>query len=102
MDSFPWEGLIVVTYGTIFGAALTGVIALFRRMGRVEADTRRVGEAAERADAALAELRDEVKEQGVQLRDAMTDFRVHMAEEAASVERLESLLVSVLDRREVA
>jgi len=101
MQAFPWEGLIVVTYGTIFGGAFAGVVALFRRMGRVEEDTRRVSEAAERADKAMGELRDDVKAQGVELQRAMTDFRVHMAEEAASVDRLERLLTAALDRQEV-
>lgn len=99
MQEIPWEGLIVVTYGAIFGAGLTGVIALFRRMGRVESDTRRVTEAVERADKALEELRLDVKQQGIELTKAMADFRVHMAEEGRNVQRLETLILSALERK---
>ena len=99
MQEVPWEGLIVVTYGAIFGAGLTGVVALFRRMGRVEHDTARLAESASRMDEALSEMRQEIKEQGKALTNAMTDFKVHMAEEGRNVQRLEALIVTALERK---
>ena len=69
-------------------------------MGRVESDTARLSEAAERADESLVEIRNELKEQGKALADAMADFRVHMAEEAASVHRLETLIRAALPVKE--
>ena len=100
MQEFPWAGIVVVTYGALFTAALTAVVALFRRMGRVEQDTARLSEAAQRADESLVELRKELKDHGKVLADAMTDFKVHMAEEAASVHRLETLIRSALPVKE--
>lgn len=102
MDDFPWAGVIVVTYGGLFSAALAGVIALFRRMGNVERDTARLAESSQHVDDALAEMKQDVKEQGKALADAMTEFKVHMAEEAASVDRLERLIRSALPVKEVA
>ena len=102
MESFPWAGVIVVTYGAIFTAALGGVIALFRRMGKVEEAARRAEDHGARLDKVIDEIREDVKRQGAELTRAMTDLRVHMAEEGRNVDRLEKLIVQALDRREVA
>ncbi len=96
MQQFPWESIIVVTYGAIFTAALGGVLALFRRMGRVEEAGRRVEAHTDRLDKSVEEMRSEVKQQGKDLHSAMTDLRVHMAEEGRNVERLEQLIKTAL------
>lgn len=100
MQAFPWESIIVVTYGAVFTAGLAGVLALFRRMGRVEEAGRRVEEHADRLDRAVEEMRGEVKQQGKDLQAAMTDLRVHMAEEGRNVDRLETLIKTALLERE--
>jgi hypothetical protein len=100
MSEFPWESIIVVTYGAIFTAALGGVLALFRRMGRVEEAGRRVEGHADRLDKAVEEIRLEVKQQGKDLSAAMTDLRVHMAEEGRNVDRLETLIKDALVDRQ--
>lgn len=94
--------IIVVTYGALFTAAVTSVVALFRRMGGVEESSRRSADHIARLDRAVEEIRADLKQQGTNLSEAMTDLRVHMAEEGKNVERLERLITSALERREVA
>jgi hypothetical protein len=77
--------LFITTYALVLPAALTAVTAVFRRLGSLESQTKRLDEIAQ-------ETKDELRRQGQDLRSAMTDFRVHMAEESASVERLERLI----------
>jgi hypothetical protein len=91
VDDFLSHPMFLVTYSAVLGIALVAVVGLFRRLAHLEAR-------AERLDEIVSEMREDLKHQGAELTKAMTEFRIHMAEEAASVERLETLILGLNDR----
>lgn len=95
-----WQPFLVVTYSVLLTATIAGVLSQARRLRNVERQAERAAEHAARIESTVAEMRGDLKEQGRELHTAMTDFRVHMAEEAASVKRLEALIVSTARGRD--
>jgi fructoselysine-6-P-deglycase FrlB-like protein len=92
MEQLLSHPMVITTYAVVLPSAIAAVVALFRRLGKVEARV-------ERLDELMEEVRSAVKDQGDALVEALSDFRVHMAEEQANMKRLELTLSRLLQER---